>query len=70
MMSLIVGTILVAINQGPAIVAGELTRERAFQIFLTYLVPYTVSTVSSLATWHEITRAIHRERHPENKRSS
>ena len=70
MMSLIVGTILVAINHGPAILAGELTRERVFQILLTYLVPYTVSTVSSVATWHEVTRPIHRERHPKNERSS
>jgi len=52
--SLIVGTILVAINHGPALVAGQLTGERLFQIFLTFLVPYTVSTVSSVATRYEM----------------
>ncbi len=52
--SLIVGTILVAINHGPALVAGHLTGERLFQIFLTFLVPYTVSTVSSVATRYEM----------------
>jgi hypothetical protein len=61
MMSLIVGTILTAINHGPAILAGEVTRQRLFQIALTYLVPYTVSTVSSVATWREIRRTIHEE---------
>jgi hypothetical protein len=52
--ALIVGSVLVAINHGPAILSGGLTGERLFQIFLTYLVPYTVSTVSSVATRREI----------------
>ena len=65
MMSLIVGAILVAINHGPASLVGQLTRERVFQIFLTYLVPYSVSTVSSVATRYEITQAIHLERQSE-----
>jgi hypothetical protein len=52
--SLIVGTILMAINHGPAILAGQLTAGRIFQIFLTFLVPYTVSTVSSVATRREM----------------
>ena len=52
--ALIVGTVLVAINHGPAILAGAFTRERVFQILLTYMVPYTVSTVSSVATRHEM----------------
>ena len=55
--SLVVGTILIAINHGPAILAGELTGQRLFQIFLTYLVPYTVSTVSSVATRRELRSA-------------
>ena len=55
--SLIVGSVLVAINHGPAILSGGLTGERLFQIFLTYLVPYTVSTVSSVATRREIREA-------------
>ena len=64
--SLIVGTILVAINHGPALVAGQLTGERLFQIFLTFLVPYTVSTVSSVATRHEMRYAPAPARESEN----
>lgn len=45
----IVGTILTIINHGGAIVAGELTRARLFQICLTFVVPYAVSTTSSVA---------------------
>ncbi len=52
--SLIVGTILGAINHGPALLAGQLSSERFFQIFLTFLVPYTVSTLSSVATRQEL----------------
>lgn len=52
--SLIVGSILMAINHGPAILAGQLTSGRIWQIFLTFLVPYTVSTVSSVATRREM----------------
>ena len=55
--SLIVGTVLIAINHGPAILAGQLTVERNFQILLTFLVPYMVSTVSSIATRHELRTA-------------
>ena len=50
----VVGTVLVAINHGPAILAGELTRARVAQICLTILVPYVVSTVSSVATRREL----------------
>ena len=54
MTALIVGAVLTAINHGPAIVAGQLTRERAFQIVLTVLVPYLVSTTSSVLTHREL----------------
>jgi Mg/Co/Ni transporter MgtE len=40
----IVGTILVAINQGDVILAGQLDAPAAWKISLTYLVPYCVST--------------------------
>ena len=52
--ALIVGTVLVAINHGQAIVAGTLTRARWLQMCLTVLVPYVVSTVSSVATRREL----------------
>lgn len=47
-MSLIVGTVLALINHGPSIVEGLLTQEKILQIALTYLVPYCVSTFSSV----------------------
>ena len=52
--SLMVGTLLVAINHGQAIIAGQITQERIFQMLLTVAVPYMVSTASSVATRHEL----------------
>ena len=48
-MTVIVGTILTAINHAPAIVSGHVTRLDVAQICLTLIVPYTVSTISSVA---------------------
>jgi len=45
----VVGTILVAINHGDALLHGQLDAARAFKICLTLLVPYGVSTTSSVA---------------------
>ena len=47
-MSLIVGSILALINHGDAIFEGTLTLGNVVQIILTYLVPYSVSTYSSV----------------------
>ncbi len=46
--TLIVGSILALINHGDAIFEGTLTRENVYQIILTFLVPYGVSTYSSV----------------------
>jgi len=46
--TLVVGTILAVINQGPEIVSGTLTRANIVQIALTYMVPYCVSTYSAV----------------------
>lgn len=54
--ALIVGTVLIAINDGPAILSGEVTRQRIIQMCLTVLVPYIVSTVSSVATRRELAK--------------
>jgi hypothetical protein len=54
MTALIVGTLLVAINHGPAVVTGQLTGKRVFQILLTLVVPYLVSTASSISTRNEM----------------
>lgn len=48
--ALIVGTILVAINHGDAILHGQINLDRLFKIVLTVFVPYVVSTVSSVST--------------------
>lgn len=49
-MCLLVGTILVVVNQGPAIVAGAINPTLLVQVLVTYLVPFLVSTASSVAT--------------------
>ncbi|MDA1073828.1 MAG: nitrate/nitrite transporter NrtS [Proteobacteria bacterium] len=46
--AVIVGVLLVMINHGDAILAGEWTFERILKIGLTVLVPYCVSTYSSV----------------------
>ena len=48
--SLIVGTVLVAINHGEALLKGQIDGVRVFKIVLTMFVPYVVSTVSSVST--------------------
>ena len=47
---LVVGTLLVAINHGDALLNGEIDAMRLFRIALTMIVPYVVSTVSSVST--------------------
>jgi hypothetical protein len=51
--AVIVGFLLIAINHGSAIISGQITRARVFQMCLTVLVPYVVSTASSVATRNE-----------------
>lgn len=46
--AVVVGAVLVAINHGDAILRGELTGDRAARIALTVVVPYLVSTFSSV----------------------
>ena len=46
--ALIVGTILVAINQGDALVTREFAPDLVWKIPLTYLVPFSVSTYASV----------------------
>jgi len=45
----IVGTILVAINQGDALLAETLPAEAIWKIPMTYCVPYCVSTYASVS---------------------
>ena len=46
--AVVVGAILIAINHGDAILRGELGPQRYLKMGLTVLVPYTVSTLSSV----------------------
>jgi hypothetical protein len=47
--AVLVGTILVAINQGDVLLSGTLAPEGIGKIVLTYCVPYAVSTYASVA---------------------
>ncbi len=49
----VVGTLLAAINHGGALLSGVFGLENAIQVGLTYLVPYGVSTYSSVGTLRE-----------------
>ncbi len=46
--SAVVGAILISINHGDALLRGELDRVRLAKMALTLLVPYCVSTLSSV----------------------
>ncbi len=52
--AIIVGAILITINHGDAILRGDLPPARLFRMGLTLLVPYVVSTLSSVGTMREI----------------
>ncbi len=45
---ILVGSILIIINHGNAMVAGTVDSTRVIQMILTVLVPYCVSTASSV----------------------
>ena len=52
----VVGAILITINHGDAIVHAQVTRLRIVQMCLTVLVPYIVSTLSSVGAMRELAR--------------
>ena len=54
----IVGPILVTINHGHALLNGDLDVARGLRIALTVLVPYVVSTVSSVAATRDARRSV------------
>lgn len=51
--SVVVGTILVAINQGDAILGGNLSAVHLLKVGLTFTVPFMVSTLSSVSAIRE-----------------
>ncbi|WED29498.1 nitrate/nitrite transporter NrtS [Vibrio sp. DW001] len=48
--SAVVGTILMMINHGEALLMGNIDTQRAIKIALSYCVPYLVSTYSAVST--------------------
>ena len=52
--ALIVGAVLILINHGSAIAKGEVNQSRVLQMCLTVMVPYVVSTTSSVSTLLEM----------------
>jgi len=54
--AVLVGSVLIAINHGDAIVRGEVTTDRLLRMGLTVVVPYVVSTLSSVEALRGIER--------------
>lgn len=52
----VVGTILIVINHGAALVEGDFSAERLLRMGLTVMVPYFVSTSSSVCAMKEQAR--------------
>ena len=51
--ALVVGTVLIAINHSDALLKRQITAGRCCRMALTVLVPYLVSTLSSVAALRE-----------------
>ena len=62
--AVVVGSILVAINHGDALLRGELTRARGLRILLTVTVPYLVSTLSSVGALRQAGRQARGQERP------
>lgn len=57
--AVVVGAILIAINHGDAILAGErLGADRLLKMILTALVPYMVSTLSSVGAMQALNKSM------------
>jgi hypothetical protein len=57
LMAAVVGALLITINHGDALMRGELDATRMLKIGLTLLVPYCVSTYSSVGALRSVQRA-------------
>jgi hypothetical protein len=55
-MAAIVGALLITINHGDALVRGDVDRTRLLKMALTLLVPYCVSTISSVGAMRAMRR--------------
>lgn len=54
--AVVVGAILISINHGDALLRGDITTARLLKMGLTVIVPYLVSTFSSVGTIQELRR--------------
>jgi hypothetical protein len=54
--AVVVGAILIAINHGDALLRGELGADRVAKMGLTVMVPYLVSTFSSVGALRRVRR--------------
>ncbi len=54
--AVVVGTILISINHGDALLQGDITTARLLKMGLTVIVPYLVSTLSSVGAIRELRR--------------
>ena len=52
--AVLVGTVLIAINHGDALLSLDLSPERIAKMALTFVVPYLVSTSSSVSAIREL----------------
>ena len=52
----LVGSLLIAINHGSALLHGDVDGMRVFRMCLTVLVPYAVSTTSSVSALRSVQR--------------
>ena len=52
-----VGAILITINHGDALIRGDVDTVRLLKMGLTVLVPYTVSTLSSVQAMRQLGRS-------------
>lgn len=55
--ALVVGALLILINHGDALMRGAISPLRLAQMALTVLVPYCVSTISSVSVLRELRQA-------------
>ena len=58
--AVVVGSVLVAINHGEALLRGDVPLSRLLRILLTVTVPYVVSTASAVSAIRDRERVEHR----------
>ncbi len=57
--AVVVGSILIALNQGDVLLSSELDRSTLWKVLLTPIVPYLVSVFSSVAAIRDSERREH-----------